>query len=63
MKNYWLYYVGIIGIVVTFLTAVTSFSHNTMDLQIPFLLIGVLLSLCITGLGKIITILESGDSK
>ncbi|HJH61900.1 MAG TPA: hypothetical protein IAC84_01300 [Firmicutes bacterium] len=63
MKNYWLYYVGIIGIVVTFLTAVTSFSHNTMDFQIPFLLIGVLLSLCITGLGKIITILESGDSK
>jgi hypothetical protein len=35
------------------------FSSETIDFQIPFLLIGVLLSLCVIGIGKIITVITT----
>lgn len=61
MKNYWLYYVGLIGGVTTVLVTFTSFTNITIDLQIPFLLLGELLSLCVVGLGEIITIMKKGE--
>lgn len=61
MKNDWLYYVGLIGVVITVLVTFTSFTNVTIDLQIPFLLLGELLSLCAVGLGKIITIMKKRE--
>ena len=56
-------YAGILCLIATFFVTFMSFSSETIDFQIPFLLIGVLLSLCVIGIGKIITVItKKGDN-
>lgn len=64
MRKNVIYYAGILGVIATFFVTFMSFSSETIDFQIPFLLIGVLLSLCVIGIGKIITVItKKGDNK
>lgn len=43
---------GILGIIVTIFTGLSSFSHNTRDFSIPYIVIGILLSLIIIEIGN-----------
>lgn len=49
--------VGILGIIVTFIVAVTTFSSKDL-LCIPFVVIGVLLSIIIIALGEFLHLYE-----
>ena len=63
MRKNVIYYAGILALRSTVFVTFMSFSSETIDFQIPFLLIGVLLSLCVIGIGKIITVItKKGDN-
>ncbi len=43
--------IGIVGIIATVITGLTSFSNNTSDFAVPFIVLGILLSVIIIELG------------
>lgn len=43
--------IGIIGIIATILTGLTSFSNTTRDFAMPFIIVGILLSIIIIEIG------------
>lgn len=45
---------GIIGIIATIITGLTSFSNTTRDFAMPFIVIGILLSIIVIGIGYVL---------
>lgn len=54
-------FIGFLGVIATLIVAVTTFSSKDL-LCVPFIVVGVLLSIIIVALGEIIQFIESNQN-
>ena len=54
-------YTGFLGVIATFIVAITTFSSKDL-LCAPFIVVGVLLSIIIVALGEIIQFIENNQN-
>lgn len=60
LKDKWLTIIGIAGIIASVFASLLSFTSNFGDFRVPFIVMGVILSFIVIGLGEILFHLKGG---